>query len=261
MERQFNLELDHNGMVSSMDIHGFLGISEKYATWIKRWVANLNVKEGENFVRQTKQSTGGRPSVDFLVNEHFAMTLVMVSKGQFSEQLRGYLISLFNKRKDLELITPEEAAYAMTIIDCLQYINNQKQCYEMHLDHYIKTTVPTTNVWASFNYYRNNITGWDKKKIEQAFNEYMIKNQRPMKPKNNMDSLNIMDSSEALRVATMDLLLSRDTSLDSVNKFANLVKRMANLRGVKTFRENETNLFQEKNLMASFESIHQKQIK
>jgi phage anti-repressor protein len=261
MEKQFNLEVDSNGMISSREIYDYLGIKKDYTDWVKYWVKEAGYEEGIEFVRQTKQSTGGRPLTDYLVNKDMAMTLVMVSGGQFANKLRKYLIQLFDKRENLELITPEEAAYAMTIIDCLQYINNQKQCYEMHLDHYIKTTVPTTNVWASFNYYRNNITGWDKKKIEQAFNEYMIKNQRPMKPKNNMDSLNIMDSSEALRVATMDLLLSRDTSLDSVNKFANLVKRMANLRGVKTFRENETNLFQEKNLMASFESIHQKQIK
>jgi phage anti-repressor protein len=43
MEKQFNLELDANGMVSSQEIHGFLGINEKYATWIKRWINNLNL--------------------------------------------------------------------------------------------------------------------------------------------------------------------------------------------------------------------------
>jgi phage anti-repressor protein len=64
MEKQFNLELDSNGMVSSRDIHGFLGLSEKYSQWIKRWTKNYSYKEGRDFVRLTLLSTGGRPGVD-----------------------------------------------------------------------------------------------------------------------------------------------------------------------------------------------------
>lgn len=246
MEQQFNLELDSNGMVSSIDIHGFLGINEKYATWIKRWVGNLNVKEGQNFVRQTKQSTGGRPSIDFLVNEHFAITLVMVSKGKFSEQLRDYLISLFNKRRDLELITPEEAVFANKIIRCLRYIEYQKEAKEIHQKHYMQGRTPYDFLYAQFNNYRNNIIGIDKKEIERLVNEYILKNEHPVKAKSIIGKINEIDPSEALRIACMDLLLGNSTDLDTANKFASLVKKMAKLDNIQTLKKNETNLFQTK---------------
>jgi phage anti-repressor protein len=256
MEKQFNLELDANGMVSSQEIHGFLGINEKYATWIKRWINNLNVKEGENFVRQTKQSTGGRPSVDFLVNEYFAMTLVMVSKGKFSEQLRIYLIDLFKQRRDLELITIEESVIAHKILDCLRYVENQKEAYIMHKNAYVERNTAYGNVFAQFNIYRQSITGWDKQKIQNSVNEYILKEQHPVKTTNQTEMLNIIDRYEAIRVACLDLLLSENDNIDSANKFADLIKKIAKLKNIESLSKNETDLFHTKDENAKIDKLN-----
>lgn len=225
MEKQFNLELDRNGMVSSKEIHRALGINKAYTTWIKTWIKNLDVKQGEDFIPQREESSGGRPSHDYLVNKDMAMSLVMVSKAPLSNQLRKYLISLFDQRQNLELITPEEAVFASTILECLQFINNQKAAYHMHMETYIKNTIPYTNIYKQFHYYRNNIIGWDKEKIEKAVKEYVLKECHPIKSKTLTERLNIIDTPEAIRVACMDLLLSNDSDIDAVNKFANLVKK------------------------------------
>lgn len=256
MEKQFNLELDANGMVSSKDIHGFLGIKKYYGDWIRYWLKNLDVKEGEDFYTILLESTGGRRSQDYLVNKDMAMSLVMVSGGQFANQLRKYLINLFDQRQNLELITPEEAVFANTILECLQFVNNQKRAYEMHMDTYIQNNLPYTNIYKQFNYYRNNIIGWNKDKIENAVKQYVLNECHPIKSKGLTERLNIIDTPEAIRVATMDLLLSNQSDIESVNKFANLVKKMAQIKNVEPKRENETNLFEEKKAIKSLNKIY-----
>jgi anti-repressor protein len=126
MQKEFNLELNEDGFVSSREIHKFLGVKKQYSTWIKTWIKNTRYKENKDFYPYREESSGGRPSQDFFVNESMAMTLVMMSEAQFADEFRDYLIRLFNKRKDLELITPEEAVFANKIIRCLRYIEYQK---------------------------------------------------------------------------------------------------------------------------------------
>jgi phage anti-repressor protein len=259
MEKQFKLELDANGMVSSKEIHGALGISKAYTTWMKTWIKNLDVKQGEDFIPYREESSGGRPSHDYLVNKDMAMSLVMVSKAPLSNQLRKYLISLFEKRQNLELITPEEAVFANSILDCLQFLNNQKLAEDMHREAYIRNTLPYGKVHAQFNSYRNNLNGWSKEKIEKALIEYEKREQHNVKATTMRERLNIINTPEAIRVATMDLLLSNDTALESVNKFANLVKKMAQLKKVEPKRENETNLFEEKKSIMSLTEISNSQ--
>jgi phage anti-repressor protein len=247
MQKQFNLELDANGMVSSKDIHGFLGIKKYYGDWIRYWLKNLNVNEGEDFYTILLESTGGRRSQDYLVNKEMAMSLVMVSGGQFANELRKHLINLFDKRANLELITPEEAVFANKVLECLSYIENQKKAYELHQNSYIQRTIPFGNIYAQFNSYRNSITGWNKEKIENAVKEFILKDQHPIKSKSVTDRLNIIDAPEAIRVACLDLLLSENDNIDNANKFANLIKRMAKAKNVEPMKKNETDLFHQKN--------------
>jgi phage anti-repressor protein len=247
MQKEFNLELNENGFVSSREIHKFLGVKKQYSTWIKTWIKNTRYKENKDFYSYREESRGGRPSEDFFVNESMATTLVMMSNAQFADEFRDYLISLFNKRKDLELITPEEAVFANKVLECLSYIENQKKAYELHQNSYIQRTIPFGNIYAQFNSYRNSITGWNKEKIENAVKEFILKDQHPIKSKSVTDRLNIIDAPEAIRVACLDLLLSENDNIDNANKFANLIKRMAKAKNVEPMKKNETDLFHQKN--------------
>jgi phage anti-repressor protein len=259
MEKQFNLELDSNGMVSSRDIHGFLGIKRNYTNWIEYWTKESDYEANVDFITKLLKSTGGRPKVDFLVNKDMAMTLVMTSGGQFAKQLRKHLISLFDKRENLELITPEEAVFANKVIRCLKYIEYQKKAKIMHEENYMHGKTKYNSLYAEFNMYRNSILGIDKKEIESLVNEYILKNEHPIKSKSVIGRLNQIDPSEALRIACMDLLLAGNTDLDTANKFASLVKKMAKLDNLETLPKNETNLFQIKESEAEI-SIVQKEI-
>jgi phage anti-repressor protein len=255
MEKQFNLELDSNGMVSSRQIHGFLGINKAYTDWVKYWIKESDYEDSIDFISKLGKSTGGRPSVDYLVNKDMAMTLVMTSGGKFAKQLRKHLIELFDKRENLELITPEEAVFANKIIRCLRYIEYQKEARELHQKHYMQGRTPYDFLYAQFNTHRNNIIGIDKKEIEQLVKEYILKNEHPIKNTSVIGRINEIDPSEALRIACMDLILGNDKDLNTANKFALLVKKMAKLDNVETLKKNETNLFQIKENDAKIEIV------
>jgi phage anti-repressor protein len=256
MERQFNLELDENGMVSSKEIHKFLGVKMIYANWIKYWIKNLSVKEGKDFIPFLEKSTGGRRSTDFFVNKDMATTLVMVSNAEFADEFRKYLISLFDKRGNLELITIEESVIAHKILDCLSYIDNQKEAYVRHKNSYTEKNTAYGNIYAKFNSYRHSITGWNKEKIENAIKEFILKDQHPVKTTNQTEMLNIIDCYEAIRVACLDLLLSENDNIDSANKFADLIKKIAKAKNVKPLSKNETDLFHTKDENAKIDKLN-----
>jgi phage anti-repressor protein len=260
MEKQFNLELDSNGMVSSRQIHGFLGIKKDYTDWIKYWIKESDYESDIDFTLKLGKSTGGRPSVDYLVNKDMAMTLVMTSGGQFAKQLRKHLIELFDKRNNLELITIEESVIAHKVLDCLSYVENQKEAYVRHKNTYVERNTAYGNVFAQFNIYRHLITGWNKQKIQNAVNEYILKEQHPVKTTNQTEMLNIIDRYEAIRVACLDLLLSENHNIDSANKFADLIKRIAKVKQVQPLSENKTDLFHDRKIDAQI-SDAQKEIK
>jgi hypothetical protein len=184
------------------------------------------------------------------------MTLVMVSKGKFSEQLRIYLIDLFKQRRDLELITIEESVIAHKILDCLRYVENQKEAYIMHKNAYVERNTAYGNVFAQFNIYRQSITGWDKQKIQNSVNEYILKEQHPVKTTNQTEMLNIIDRYEAIRVACLDLLLSENDNIDSANKFADLIKKIAKLKNIESLSKNETDLFHTKDENAKIDKLN-----
>lgn len=256
MEKQFNLELDENGMVSSRQIHGFLGIKRDYTNWIKYWIKDSDYELDIDFTPKLLESTGGRPSVDYLVIEDMAMTLVMTSGGQFAGKLRKYLTKLFNQRRDLELITPEEAVFANKVIRCLRYIEYQREAKNLHQKHFLQGRNPYKYLYAEFNIHRNNIIGIDKNEIERLVNEYILKHEHPVKNTSIIGRINEIDPSEALRIACMDLLLGNDTDVDTANKFASLVKKMAKLEDVKTLKKNETDLFHTKDENAKIDKLN-----
>jgi phage anti-repressor protein len=256
MQKEFNLELNENGFVSSRGIHEFLGLKKQYSTWIKTWIKNTKYKENKDFYPYREESSGGRPSQDFFVNESMAMTLVMMSDAKFADEFRDYLMGLFKQKRDLELITPEQAVFANKVIRCLKYIEYQKEAKNLHQKHFLKGRTPYDFLFAEFNIHRNNIIGIDKNEIERLVNEYILKHEHPVKNTSIIGRINEIDPSEALRIACMDLLLGNDTDVDTANKFASLVKKMAKLEDVKTLKKNETDLFHTKDENAKIDKLN-----
>lgn len=237
-----------NDTVNARDIYEYIGLRTDFHKWISRSLHYVDAKEGKDFWTKKAESTGGRRPTEYELKRDCAIEVCLVQPNDKSKELRKHLISLGNQRESMELVTAKEAAFAVKVINALKYIEAQKEAYSLHQDSYIERNGLNQYVYADFAKYRANIVGWDKKKIDKALDEYLMNhagfNRSMIKKKSMSEKLSAMDTPEAIRVAVIDILYSREENQrDMIHKFANLVKNMAKELDIEPLKKNETNLF------------------
>lgn len=89
---------DGQQAVSGRALHEFLEVSEKYTDWFKR-MEDYGFTEGEDFVRDSGRSTGGRPRQDHIVTLDMAKELSMIQRTERGRQARRYFIECEKKAK------------------------------------------------------------------------------------------------------------------------------------------------------------------
>jgi len=247
--------------ISARELQVKLNSSEKFANWIKRMIERSFIKEGNDFVRLTKQSTGGRPSTEYLLTYESSQRIAIVANTLKSKEIIDYLLLLSKQRQGLELVTPKEAAFAVKVINALKYVENQKEAYNIHQKAYIEYSGLSKYVYADFAKSRSKIVGWDKEKVDKALTQYLSEhsghNKSKVMQKSMSEKLSIMDVSEAIRVAVLDILYSDGTDDELFHKFSNLVKSMAKELDIEPLKKNEDNLFQRKENVLPLQTINE----
>jgi anti-repressor protein len=89
---QTNDNLDQ--VVSARELHEKLGIQKKFTDWIYAQIERLNLMEGVDFFPFWGESTGGRPSTDYLVVIDIAKHIAMISGGEKAHEIRNYFIQV-----------------------------------------------------------------------------------------------------------------------------------------------------------------------
>ena len=196
------------------------------------------------------ESTGGRPKTQYYFTLDAAKEICLLERNKKGKELRRWLINESKKRQNLEYITPKEAALAYEYINFFKYIENQKQAYVMHKDYFVKNSPISKFIFAEYAKHRENITGWNKDKVNDAIVTYLKTraghNFTRLMKLSMSDKLSIIDINEAIRVSILDLLYSKGTEPELANKFANMVKNVSTEMEILAFRKNESNLFQQK---------------
>jgi phage anti-repressor protein len=253
-----------NKLISARDIYTELGIRKEFSHWIHQNIIRAGLEEVKDFLIFRAESTGGRPAIEYHLTRDASLAITLISGGKNAKKVRDDIIDLFNQRKNFELITVKEAAFAIKVINCLKYVENQKQAYTLHLDKYVAKNIDYLNpkfIYAEFAKHRSNIIGWDKISIDQAIDKYISEhsgyNRSHIDKQSMSTKLSIIDIGEAIRVATLDILYSKETDANLANRFSKLCKEMANEMQVHPEKENKTTLFREKE---SIENIKQLKI-
>ena len=248
------LTINENGRILGKEIHRAIESKTKqYNIWINRAIKDADVKEGIDFHTILYESTGGRPSTDYEFTLTAAKEICLLERNEKGKKIRQWLIGLSEQKENLELITVKEAAFAIKVINCLKYIDNQKDAYSMHQKQYFATKVDVMDkkyIYSEFALYRAKITGWDKKSVDNAIDVYLTDHSGHNKSKLDKQSmsvkLSVMDIGEAIRVAVLDILYSKQTDSNLAKNFSVLCKNLAKEMEVTAERENKTNLFKEK---------------
>lgn len=110
---------DHAGIQAVMgrDLHTFLEVSERYTQWFAR-MEEYGFNAGQDFIRETGKSTGGRPSVNHIISLDMAKEISMIQRTDKGKQARQYFIECERRAKDPAQLSPEELmARAIKVAD------------------------------------------------------------------------------------------------------------------------------------------------
>jgi phage anti-repressor protein len=252
--------------VESNNLYDEIGLAK---TQYKRWCTSTLMSYGTqgtdyyNFNTMLKlTATNPKKIIVYRLTVNFAKELCMIARTEKAKEIRQYLISLSDKRETLELVTIKEAAFAMKVVNCLKYIENQKEAYTIHKDSFVKENndnVSPRFIYSEFAKYRAKIVGWDKEKTDKAILEYINNHSgynRTKIMKTDMPTkLSVMDIGEAIRVAVLDILYSKNEDSDIAENFSILCKNLAKEMQVIPTKENSKNLFKDKEQIDSVKMI------
>lgn len=248
------LQFNERGRVYGEEIHRAIESKVKrFDLWLKEAMFSADLKEDKDFCRILHKSTGGRPKTQYEFTLDAAKEICLLERNEKGKEIRRWLIDLANKRENLETISIPEAALAFNVINCLKYVDNQKEALAMHRTKFVSDNTNLLDpkyIYADFAKYRTRITGWDKASVDKAIGEFIQTksgyNQSNVMKSDMSTKLSIMDSGEAIRVAVLDILYSNDTEAVLASRFSDMCKKLAKQMKVTVERENTTNLLQKK---------------
>jgi phage anti-repressor protein len=170
------LNINENNRINGTEIYSFVEVKTRFNDWVRNCIDYADLKENKDFYAKLSKSTGGRPAKDYEFTISAAKEMCIVSATSKAKELRRWLIKLSDQRENLELLTVKEFAFAYKVVNCLKFIENQKEAYKEHQNTFIEENNNTINpnyVYSEFAKYRAKITGWDKEKTNKAINEYL----------------------------------------------------------------------------------------
>ena len=98
--------------VMGRDLHKFLEVSERYAQWFAR-MEEYGFTAGQDFIRETGKSTGGRPSVNHIISLDMAKEISMIQRTDKGKQARQYFIECERRAKQPVKQLPQDYASAL----------------------------------------------------------------------------------------------------------------------------------------------------
>lgn len=95
MTNLITIHTDENGQaVSARELHDKLGMQKDFTDWFKYQSAKIGLIEGIDFTPILGESTGGRPSTDYIIPLDTAKHFAMMSGGDNAHSIRQYFIAV-----------------------------------------------------------------------------------------------------------------------------------------------------------------------
>lgn len=93
-------------VVNAKELHDYLGVKTRFRTWIKRRLEEYGFEKGLDFSTILGESSGGRPSKEYILTLDTGKELGMVEKNEEGRKLRKYFIKIEKRaRKIVEKVS------------------------------------------------------------------------------------------------------------------------------------------------------------
>lgn len=83
----------HEPVVSGRQLHEALGVNSRYTTWFDR-MKEYGFTEGQDFLPNLGESTGGRQATDHIIKLDMAKEIAMIQRTERGKQVRQYFIQV-----------------------------------------------------------------------------------------------------------------------------------------------------------------------
>ena len=121
MNELIKIQTNENGQaVSARDLHEALGLNQKFTDWFKYQVEKIGLFEGKDFITNLGESTGGRPSTDYIIPIDIAKHLAMISGGENAHKIREYFIQVEKAWNSPEMVMARSLKFAAKQLESYQ---------------------------------------------------------------------------------------------------------------------------------------------
>lgn len=234
----------NNGYVDARELHSLLDSKKAFSTWIKKKIKSAYLEINKDFIPKWEESSGGRRSTNYLLTVDAAKHIAVIQQTKEGKELRDYLLSLDKKVQNSELHTDDQIIKMIQLKEVFKYVCYQDDVERLHQAKFVSENYNKKNPYSEFHIWRNKMLELEPKVVEERIKQYCAEHIKSIKVKSKKEKLIIIDKYETIRNAVWDFLELKG-ELNAL-KVANLVKRMAETEGTILFRNNESDLFRQK---------------
>lgn len=200
-------------VISAIELHKALGMKRHYSIWIKNSIKSAYLELDKDFTTQTLQSTGGRPMIDYLLIRDAALTIIVMSGGQFAKDLRKQVIELYNQHDTGLAFTAQQIESLIDLSRAMTLVSIQKGVEKKHFELY--------NDKYSWYQYRAALLGYNTEDLINAMSK-VNKKHHSIKT-----SLMQLDSNELIRTGVIDFMIAMGKPQEYAINVGNLCKSIA----------------------------------
>lgn len=207
------IKKNNRSLISARELYAELGVKRDYSTWIKQSIERADLEDGKDFTPFKGESTGGRPTIDYLLVRDAALTVIMMSGGQFASKLRKQVIELYNQHDTGLAFTAQQVEALIDLSRAMTLISIQKEVEQKHFAIY--------NDKYTWYEYRAALLGYGTKDVIDAMQKVNKKHTSIRK------SLIQLDANELIRTGVIDFMIALGKNNEYAINVGNLCKSIA----------------------------------
>ena len=204
---------ENRNLISAKELYSELGIKRDYSNWIKQSIERAELEVNEDFTTFKAESTGGRPTIDYLLVRDAALTVIMMSGGQFASRLRKNVIELYNQHDIGLAFTAQQIEALMDLSRAMTLVSIQKEVEKKHFAIY--------NDKYTWYQYRAALLGYGTNDVIEAMQKVNKKHHSIRA------SLVQLDANELIRTGVIDFMVAMGKTNEYATNVGNLCKLMA----------------------------------
>jgi phage anti-repressor protein len=200
-------------LISAKELYDQLGIKRDYSSWIKQSIERAGLETDKDFTPFKVKTPLGRPLIDYLLKRDAALTIIVMSGGQFAKDLRKQVIELYNQHDTGLAFTASQVEALMDLSRAMTLVSIQKNVERQHFDVY--------NDKYSWYEYRAALLGYKTTDL--------IEGMRLVNKKHSTirESLIHLDANELIRTGVIDFMIVMGKTQEYATNVGNLCKSMA----------------------------------